>query len=194
MNPKKGGKRKIIYIILAVCFVCLCLITRRTPQGSPEPVSTVPERTERITPTASRSAGIPNLAPADIRLNLEQRGFTCSNAQEVDKVIIWECEKRINDTIMTVSYFSDRIITVNGIEAVILQMGSPSQEIAQEFLGFIATLPFIEAEEKQEDARNWVETTIPTLSSAEQSATWSGVDFLLTGNNSAIILRIGEMD
>jgi hypothetical protein len=77
---------------------------------------------------------------------------------------------------------------------VVRQNGNPDNKVATELLSFVATLPYDGA--SPEDARQWVENTIPTLSAKPddaQEAVFGGVKFVLSGPPTALTLEMGEL-
>ena len=85
------------------------------------------------------------------------------------------------------------LFIVDFIDTTVLQFTTPSNEIAATLMGFVATMPYENA--KPEDARTWVENTIPTLSGEPgggKEMVFAGVKYLLYGSPTALTLQIGD--
>ena len=74
-----------------------------------------------------------------------------------------------------------------------MQFGTPDNELAADFLGFMATMPYDGAD--PQSARNWVEGTLPTITTSGdvRDATFGGIKFLLYGIPSARFLEFGDV-
>jgi hypothetical protein len=82
---------------------------------------------------------------------------------------------------------------VDLIESVILQFANPDTELAATFLGFMATMPYDGS--VQQEARNWVETILPTLTGQGdvREKVFAGVNYRLYGIPTAITLEMGDL-
>lgn len=158
-----------------------------TPTMTPSPTATV-----TATPLVGK---IPGLTPVDVKLNLENQGFDCEliyAAIPTDPYYKWECKKDSFSNSMLVEIWSTSIMTVDLVRASIVQYDSPSNSLAIDFLGFVATLPYDGSQPQQ--ARAWVETTLPTITRAGdiRITNIGGIKFQLYGIPSARSLTIGE--
>lgn len=167
--------------------------------ATPAPRETLmPTNTARPpTPTDApvESIGIlPGLRPADVTVNLEdRRGMDCASAEQNGNYYVWVCERAEGDISIHVEIYAKTLATVDYITAHVLQLGEPSDDLAEELLGFIATMPYDGAE--PDAARAWVEETLPTIRAVGdvRDATFGGVDYHLMGGPSARILEMGVL-
>ena len=124
------------------------------PSVTPKPTNTV-----YIDPKA-----IPGLKPADIKVNLEERGFECTTANEIELVgetsYLWECEKKTQQYEAYVEFSSNRLNTVNDLQISVLQSINPSMDTAKPLLQFFATFAFLDNPEKQEAIKEWVSESL----------------------------------
>jgi hypothetical protein len=139
---------------------------------------------------------LPGLQPADVKINLEERQFTCDlifGPTDSDPYYKWECKSESTNYLMLVEIWSKSLFTVDLIQSSIMQFGTPDDELAANFLGFMATMPYDGAD--PQSARNWVEVTLPTIaiSGDVRDATFGGVKFLLYGIPTARFLEFGEV-
>jgi len=168
--------------------------------NTPESTNT-PELTN--TPSATDTAVVtpivgilPGLQPADVKINLEDRQFTCDlifGPTDSDPYYKWECRSESANYVMLVEIWSKSLFTVDLIQSSIVQFGTPDDELAANFLGFMATMPFDGAD--PQSARNWVEVTLPTITTSGdvRNATFGGVNFRLYGIPSARFLEFGKV-
>ena len=161
------------------------------------PVSTdTPEPTDTTSPT--KPAGLPGLAQADVKLNMEDRGFTCSDldSDEQDGVTYYfrDCTNEIGEVDLYVGTISRTITGVDAIEASIAFLdGQGDDQLAASFLGFVATMPYDGSQPTQ--ARAWVESNITEVDTGKPEETEiSGVKMMLVGPPTARILQMGEVD
>ena len=152
-----------------------------------------PTHTRPPTPTTQPS-GLPGLAPADVTVNLEDRGHTCSSAEATyDGGFVWSCTRETIDMLLYVDIYSRSLVTVDMLDASVIFFGSPDDELASQFLGFLATMPYDGSQPL--DAREWVETTLPTIRTAGdvRETTICGVAFQLFGIPTARSLQMGDL-
>lgn len=85
---------------------------------------------------------------------------------------------------------------VDFVEISVNQFGeSVSDDAARKILGFSATLAFIGDEAKQQDARQWVEDTLPIVPvSGIIEEILHGVRFALFGPPGGRVLQLGNLD
>jgi hypothetical protein len=180
--------------ILGTLIICLLCGLNRTFASKPEtelptspaataaslPTDTAPApAVEAATATKSASA-IPSILPVDVTGNLEEKGFTCSEVEEQQGYYVRDCEKNR----MFVTVYGREVLSVDFIDAITLEGNGA------DFLAFIATIPFVENSELQQQARSWVEEN---SGSKETSTTINGVYFLLQSQSDTARLQIGEL-
>lgn len=148
-----------------------------TATGTPEPTGT-----PTMTPTPLPAAALPELGPPDLTLNLKEKGFTCTQAQERKlfdlTYFVWCCPGSTAGVRMTASAYARRLATVDYVSAKVYFSDAA---IAAPFLGFVATLPY--AGSQPVAARQWVEATLPEIQDeiAFKEATFGGVTYRLSG-------------
>jgi len=217
MVSKKKTLLIALVIFLAVCCLGSIIITLLNPESGQKSLSIVQSPSPKVvlssptvvitststivlpTPTAVYKPGIPELSPVDVKLNLEKRGFTCSDARFVEDPQLgsWyfrTCSRDITDVgiYLYVEFIGAKLTSVDWIDATITQV-EPSQEVTASYLGFIATLAFIGNAEKQEVVKQWVIDNI-TNSESRPETTIDGICFRLYGPPTAITLEFGDID
>lgn len=148
-----------------------------------------------VPPTVITQAIIPGLNPADITVNLEQRGLTCAPVEEWAVYYFRSCKGSEGDLVdIEVSIFGKQLFEVDYISASVYQYHStPEPAIAAPFLGYMATLPYDGA--TPEVARMWVESTLPSITLEESGANKFGdVYYRLLGPPFAYTLAIGFIE
>ena len=164
------------------------------PTNSPAP-SEILTSTVEPTPDPKVIGKLPGLSPVNVTVNLEGRKFTCTQVKK--GVLYYErtCIKGVPSVNLLQVVISGREpFIVDFIETSVLQYTDPDDQIATELLSFMATLPYDGA--TPEEAKAWVETTIPTLSGKPDDAqemVFGGVKYVLSGPPTALILEIGEL-
>ncbi len=133
------------------------------------------------------------MMPADIKVNLENRAFTCPSVEEAMSLYVWTCKKSEDVATLEVMFYSRTLGTVDFIDASVLQSDEPADDLSTAFLGFMATMPFDNAE--PDAAKAWVAKTIPGLKGEGdiREATFGGVPFQLFGIPTARALEMGTM-
>lgn len=160
------------------------------PFPQPSPFNTLEQPTLQPQP----AVGIPGLAFPDITFNLKDRGFTCTDTfnKLPSGLYTWTCER--NDPTFTsiVTVYSRTINNVDLIEADVALYANPDDQIAILILGFIATMPYTGSTPDQ--ARSWVETTIPTITQSgdHRIMEFGGVQYDLYGDPHHRSLEIGK--
>lgn len=158
------------------------------PTDRPEPANTVPPK----------PSGLPGLTQADVKLNLEDRGFTCSelDSDEQGGVTYYfrDCIKESETVRLAISTLSRSIVVVDTIEASATFFdGQGDDQLAADFLGFMATMPYEGSEPEQ--ARTWVGETISKVDTGrEEIAEFGGVKMRLVGPVTSRILSMGDID
>lgn len=116
----------------------------------------------------------------DVTGNLEAKGFTCSAPEKGQNYYDRLCE---NEGISVLIYgrelFSVDLIDVSAFD-----------ENAVNLLSFIATIPFVENQDLQTEAKTWVENNIK---SQEATTIIDNVTFSIYSNGQVVTLEIGEL-
>jgi len=164
------------------------------PPDSPMPSESLTSTIEP-TPDSKVTGQLPGLSPVNVTLSLEQQNFTCTQVKKGVAYYERTCLKGLPSTVLFQVVISGReSFIVDFIEIVVRQNGNPDNKVATELLSFVASLPYDGA--SPEDARQWVENTIPTLSAKPddaQEAVFGGVKFVLSGPPTALTLEMGEL-
>ena len=152
-----------------------------------------PSNTPEPTATEESTALLPGLKPADVTGKLKQRGFTCDSVEQVIPHYVTTCKKDSVDYSMRVDIWGRKEIAVDWIESSVLQFANPDKEFAASFLGFMATMPYDGA--VQEEAQNWVETTLPSLTGQGdgREKVFAGVKYSLYGIPAGFHLVMGDL-
>ncbi len=165
------------------------------PTSTPEPPTAIPSATETIhvpTPTEKISALLPGLNPADVTVNLEERGFTCSSVEQSQLYYTRICDKDTADYSLHVEIYGRELFSVDFIDSTISQY-TPDYELAASFLGFMATMPYDGA--LQEESRIWVEATAPTIKGQGdmEEKVFADVTYRLKGIPTFMTLEMGDL-
>lgn len=158
------------------------------------PTETIaPSNIPQPTATEETTALLPGLMPADVTVNLEQRGFTCGTPEQGQLYYTRTCTNNTADYLIRVDIYGREAFSVDFLESSVLQFANPDNEFAASFLGFLATMPYDGA--VQEEARNWVETTLPTLQGVGdvREEIFAGVKYRLYGIPTAFTLEMGDL-
>ena len=146
------------------------------------------------TATAESKGLIPGLMAADIKVNLQNRDFTCTTAEKGELYYSWACTNETVYYYLRVDYYGRTLGTIDYINVSALQFTSePMDELVAPFLGFMATMPYDGAE--PDAARTWVEQTLPTLKGKGdvREKTFGGVSYRFFGIPTARTLQIGNL-
>ena len=94
---------------------------------------------------------------------------------------------------MRVDIWGRDTIGVDWIQSAVLQFANPDKEFAASFLGFMATMPYHGA--VPEEARNWVETTLPSLTGQgdRREKVFAGVKYSLYVISTGFHLVMGDL-
>lgn len=180
---KKSGPLAGILVLLIACLLCgLNRIFASEPEAetvsstaASQPSDTAPA------PTATQpSQAVMSIIPVDVTGNLEAKGFTCSEVQQGQSYYIRDCKKDG----MTVSVYGRDLFSVDFIEAVTFDGN------AADFLGFIATIPFVDDSDLQTQARAWVESNV---TNPEATTVINEITFSILSNAQVVTLEIGEL-
>lgn len=149
--------------------------------------------TPRPTATEEATALLPGLLPADVTVNLEQEGFSCGTVEQGQLYYTRTCTRDGVDSALRVDIYGREAFAVDFIESTVFQFADPDSDFAASFLGFMATMPYDGA--VQEEAQDWVETTLPTLQGQGdvREEVFAGVKYRLFGIPTAITLEMGDL-
>ena len=152
-----------------------------------------PSSTPKPTATQEPVALLPGLMPADVTVNLEQRGFACSTVEQEQLYYVRTCDKNTAGYSLHVEIYGREPFSVDFIESTVLQFGTPDIDFAASFLGFMATMPYDGA--VQQEARDWVESTLLTLKGQGdvREKEFAGVIYRLFGIPTAFTLEMGDL-
>jgi len=132
-------------------------------------------------------SNIPGLTPQDIYLNLENRGFKCSEPELMgpEDEVRWTCERQDAQGEYSVVINSKDANSVRFVEAkVISHEPARADALAQDFLGYVARVPYEGAQ--PEEAKGWVERNVSSKASAE----FGGVSYTLGAKAGSRFLEI----
>jgi hypothetical protein len=134
-------------------------------------------------------SNIPGLTPQDVYLNLENRGFKCSEPKLMghQNEVRWTCEKQKTHGEYSVEINSSDANSVRLIEAwVISNEPARADALAQDFLGYVARVPYEGAQ--PEEAKAWVKQNVGSKVSAE----FGGVSYTLGGKAGRRFLELEQ--
>jgi hypothetical protein len=137
------------------------------------------------------SRNIPGLTPQDVYLNLENKGFKCSEPELMgpDNEVRWTCEKKEANSEYLVEIDSSDANSVRLVEAwVVSSDPARADALAQDFLGYVATVPYEGAQ--PEEAKAWVEQNVGSKASAE----FGGVSYTLGGKADRRFLKLEKQE
>lgn len=194
--PKKPQKSYAscvlpIAILVAILIGAIILTNQNTGQRTtsrPDPTKTTVARSD--------IAAIPGLSPSDIKVNLEDRGFTCTDAASVtesdgQRSFLWYCDREEDLLAYHVDFSSKSLGEVEYLDASILQFSTPLLEISSPFIEYMATSAFLNNQTLQVEAKNWVSKSLESKKDNEHVATTiNGVDLELFGTSSALMISI----
>lgn len=185
LNPSKSTPEVTRTIFAAV--------PTETTAAVVSPTGTLISPTIAPSPTEKVKALLPGLMPADVTVNLKQRGFTCGSVEQGQLYYVRTCEKDTADYSLRVDTYGREAFTIDLIESSVLQFTNPDKEFAASFLGFMATMPYDGA--VQQEARDWVESTLPTLTGQGdvREKVFAGVHYRLYGIPTAYTLEMGDL-
>jgi hypothetical protein len=194
--------------------VCLILLTScgRAPAATPEPtaagassvvISTFTAAPTDLPPSPDASMAtptpdpkvigqLPGLSPRNVTVALEDQRFTCTEVKKGAVYYQRTCSRGVPGVEVFLVVISGRTPSiVDFIEASIQQYENPKNEIAIEILGLVAGLPYEGA--VPDEAKAWVESTVPALSGGTQETTLGGVKYVLYGTLTKLTLEMGEL-
>jgi len=149
-----------------------------------------PKRESKSKPKPKPS-NIPGLTPQDVYLDLENRGFKCSEPElmEPEDEVRWTCERQEAEGRYLVEITSKDANSVRLIKAwVISHERARADALAGDFLGYIARVPYEGAQ--PEEAKAWVEQNVGSKASAE----FGGVSYTLGGKAGRRFLDLEKLE
>jgi len=127
------------------------------PTPSPAPPIPTPTPVPQPTPTPSAPTQIAGLAAADVTINLKDKGFKCTGPT-INKFATWECDFMPDSGAFEyhVEVMGRTPTNIFSVDCTVLNFSTLStEEIAGEFLGYMATLPYKDSDPTT--ARQWVD-------------------------------------
>ena len=134
---------------------------------------------------------IPGLTPQDVYLNLENKGFKCSEPKLMghQNEVRWTCEKQEAQGEYLIKIDSSDANSVRLVKArVISQDPARADALAQDFLGYVARVPYEGAQ--PEEAKAWVEQNVGSKVSAE----FGGVSYTLGAKAGSRFLELEKLE
>jgi len=207
-TPPKSGKRGLfIFIIIILAFSYFVIkgqVDKWNEEGSKRIVSPktsiptniiFPTNTKEPEPTSTKVPAIPGIAPSDIKVNLENKDFNCTNVKTVKTEglpdsFLWYCDRNDGFIEYDVEIFGNSIDSVYAIDANVMQTMKDSPELAEPFLSWFSTVAFLDSISKQAEIKNWVSSTLENWDGTEKSITKNGVNFSVYGTGYVMILSI----
>ena len=136
-------------------------------------------------------SNIPGLTPQDVYLSLENRGFTCSEPEVMghENDVRWTCERQDAKGRYLVEINSKDANSVRLLKAwVISRKRARADALAQDFLGYVARVPYEGAQ--PEEAEAWVEQSVGSKASAE----FGGVSYTLAAKADTRFLKLEKLE
>jgi hypothetical protein len=137
------------------------------------------------------SMNIPGLTPQDVYLNLENRGFKCSEPElrGAGNEVRWTCERQEAKDEYLVEINSSDANSVRVVEARVISYDpARADALARDFLGYVAIVPYEGAQ--PEEAKAWVEQNVGSKASAE----FGGVSYTLGGKAGRRSLELEKLE
>ncbi|HSK85004.1 MAG TPA: hypothetical protein VK902_16645 [Rubrobacter sp.] len=163
----------------------------KKPETMKGEVTKKPSQEQQQQKPEPASRNIPGLTPQDVYLNLENRGFKCSEPKLMgpDNEVRWTCEKQEANGEYLVEINSSDANSVRLVEAwVISDDPARADALAQDFLGYVATVSYEGAQ--PDEAKAWVEQNVGSKASAE----FDGVSYTLGGKAGRRFLKLEKLE
>jgi hypothetical protein len=160
---------------------------RQHKKSGPKPE---PKRESKPEPKPEPS-NIPGLTPQDVYLDLENRGFKCSEPElmQPEDEVRWTCERQGDKGRYLVEINSKDANSVRLLKAwVISHERARADALAGDFLGYVATVPYEGAQ--PEKAKAWVEQNVGSKASAK----FGGVSYTLGGKADRRFLELEKLE
>src|SRR5215207_8982068 len=136
-------------------------------------------------------SNIPGLTPQDVYLSLENRGFTCSEPEVMghENDVRWTCERQDAKGRYLVEINSKDANSVRLLKAwVISRKRARADALAQDFLGYVARVPYEGAQ--PEEAKAWVEQSVGSKASAK----FGDVSYTLAAKADTRFLKLEKLE
>jgi hypothetical protein len=171
---------------------------RQAKQEQPEKPETVkgevakkPSQEQQKPEPEPAPRNIPGLTPQDVYLNLENKGFKCSEPKLMghQNEVRWTCEKQEAQGEYLIKIDSSDANSVRLVKArVISQDPARADALAQDFLGYVARVPYEGAQ--PEEAKAWVKQNVGSKVSAE----FGGVSYTLGAKAGSRFLELEKLE
>jgi hypothetical protein len=161
------------------------------PETVKDEVAKKPSQEEQKPEPGPAPRNIPGLTPQEVYLNLENRDFKCSEPELMgpDNQVRWTCEKQKANGEYLVEINSSDANSVRLVEATVITSDpAHADALAQDFLGYVATIPYEGAH--PEEAKAWVKQNVGSKASAEVG----GVSYTLGGKAGRHFLKLENLE
>jgi len=161
------------------------------PETVKDEVAKKPSQEEQKPEPGPAPRNIPGLTPQEVYLNLEIRDFKCSEPELMgpDNQVRWTCEKQEANGEYLVEINSSDANSVRLVEATVITSDpAHADALAQDFLGYVATIPYEGAH--PEEAKAWVKQNVGSKASAEVG----GVSYTLGGKAGRHFLKLENLE
>ncbi len=210
LTRKVLARKTLLLLIPSIGLVCLILAFAVAPTPSTTTEDSVAEldqpnqevvdtsNTETTTELDSEivaqvdSKFIPGITAADVKLNFTDKGFTCDGPRAVDDqylgfFILYSCEFKTDEYEYRVEFDGESVTDILSVQGIVLNYGQRSlEEVATEFLGYVATLPYEGS--NPEEAKVWAQQNIGVKTEIKIG----GVTFDSAGTERSAILTISR--
>jgi hypothetical protein len=163
----------------------------KKPQTVKHEVAKKPSQKQQEPEPKPAPRNIPGLTPQDVYLDLENRGFKCSEPELIGpgNEVRWTCKKQEDQGEYFVVINSSDANSVRLVEArVISHDPARADALAKDFLGYVARTPYEGAQ--PEEAKAWVEQHVGSKVSAE----FGGVSYTLGGKAGSRFLQLEKLE
>jgi hypothetical protein len=163
----------------------------KKPETGKGEVANKPSQEQQKPEPQPASRNIPGLTPQDVYLNLEDRGFECSEPELMgpENEVRWTCEKQVAKGEYLAEIHSSDANSVRLLQAEVTSFEpARADALAQDFLGYMATVPYEGAQ--PEEAKAWVERNVGSKVSAE----FGGVSYTLDGKEGRRFLKLEKLE
>jgi hypothetical protein len=163
----------------------------KKPQTVKGEVAKKPSQKQQEPEPKPAPRNIPGLTPQDVYLNLENRGFECSEPELMgpEDEVRWTCQKQEAKGEYLVEISSKDANSVRLLKAkVVSNDPARADALAGDFLGYVARVPYEGAQ--PEKAKGWVENNVGSKASAE----FGGVSYTLGAKAGSRFLEIEKLE
>jgi len=191
---QKGGQsNKMLWVVgggVLLAFLSICVAfggnkRQTTVTVTPTrvmtstPLAVIPTPTWQPKPTTTLAPTVPTLkwgvisgiAPADVTVNLEKRGFSCASVEEGSAGGYYRsCKAVIGNADYQVDIYGDRPLEVGMIEVNVTSTNGNALSPAaiSPVLEFVSTIPFIDHPNLQNEAKQWVRAHLQRINSTKK--------------------------